>query len=156
MAINKAREQLESLQHEAQKLRGRLASLEALQQAALGKDQQGVQHWLEKQGLSAATRLAEQVKAEPKWSTAVENGAGQLPGKRLMSIHWKNHLESLQHFDQGQVLLVEPAESQTGTGGQTLWSVVDAPESTRGLLESVHIAETLPAAMVSREKNCCA
>lgn len=149
-----SREQLESLQHEAQKLRGRLASLEALQQAALGKDQQGVRHWLEKQGLSAATRLAEQVKAEPEWSTAVEMVLGNyLEAVNVDSL--ENHLESLQQFDQGQVLLIEPAEAQTGTVGQTLWSVVDAPESTRGLLESVHIAGTLPAAMALR-KNLAA
>lgn len=146
-----SREQLENLQHEAQKLRGRLASLEALQQAALGKDQRGVGQWLEKQGLTHATRLAEQIKSEPKWSTAVEMVLGNyLEAVNVPSL--ESHLDDLQQLEQGHVLLIEPAKLQTGSEAETLWSVVDAPDSVRGLLESVHVAENLPEAMMLRKK----
>ena len=144
------REQLEALQHEAQQLRGRLASLEALQQAALGKEQQGVSQWLEQQGLAAATRLAEQIKAPPEWSAAVEMVLGDyLEAVQVEAL--ENHLDALQQLGQGHVLLIEPASVAGPAGSDTLWSVVDAPESVQGLLQSVHIAESLPAAMAMRK-----
>jgi chromosome segregation protein len=51
--------------------KGRLASLEALQQAALGQQDDGVE-WLEKSQLSDAKRLAQEIKVEPRWQQAVE------------------------------------------------------------------------------------
>jgi chromosome segregation protein len=76
--LQQLREQLQQTsqaQHQAQgelqRLSGRLASLEALQQAALepGND---TSHWLREQGLSNSPRLAEQLRVEPGWELAVE------------------------------------------------------------------------------------
>lgn len=59
------------LQGERQRLEGRQASLEALQQAALDPGQ-GVNAWLTEQGVSAATLLAERLEVMPGWEQAVE------------------------------------------------------------------------------------
>ncbi|MBT3196239.1 MAG: chromosome segregation protein SMC, partial [Gammaproteobacteria bacterium] len=55
-----------------QQLRGRLTSLEALQQDALGRDKRGVQQWLAECGVADAPRLAEQVTVDQGWERAVE------------------------------------------------------------------------------------
>jgi chromosome segregation protein len=55
---------------------GRLSSLEALQQAALGKEDRPVNQWLERQGLSDKKRFAEQLEVEAGWESAVETVLG--------------------------------------------------------------------------------
>ncbi|MBM2829998.1 MAG: chromosome segregation protein [Gammaproteobacteria bacterium] len=79
--IRKATQQLNDklnegrLQH--QKLEGRLASLEALQQSALGQDQDQIIKWLKDAGLSRQPRLAQQINVDPEWAHAVEIVLGQ-------------------------------------------------------------------------------
>ena len=47
--------------------RGRLAALRALQEAALGRHDGGLEQWLRGQGLTEAPRLAERLEVEPGW-----------------------------------------------------------------------------------------
>ncbi|HSP01118.1 MAG TPA: chromosome segregation protein SMC, partial [Thioalkalivibrio sp.] len=69
--------QLDELRRHIQTQAGRLSSLEALQQAALGKGEKSVVQWLEGQGLAEAPRLAEQLQVESGWERAVEAVLGQ-------------------------------------------------------------------------------
>ena len=62
-------------QGELQRLGGRLASLEALQQAALDPGT-GTAQWLREQGLEQRPRLAEGLRVEPGWELAVETVLG--------------------------------------------------------------------------------
>ncbi|MFK8330013.1 chromosome segregation protein SMC [Pseudomonas sp. BJa5] len=62
-------------QGELQRLGGRLASLEALQQAAL-EPGTGTAQWLREQGLEQRPRLAEGLRVEPGWELAVETVLG--------------------------------------------------------------------------------
>ena len=55
--------------------RGRRASLEALQQAALDQGEGGLR-WLQQQGLANQPRLAEQLQVSAGWETAVETVLG--------------------------------------------------------------------------------
>ena len=57
--------------------RGRLASLEALQQAALGKKGTAIAGWLENQGLTNNSRLAENIDVDAGWEKAAETVLGQ-------------------------------------------------------------------------------
>lgn len=52
--------------------RGRLASLEALQQSALGKRAGALTFWLKAQGLEHAPRLAQHLQVDKGWERAVE------------------------------------------------------------------------------------
>ncbi len=63
---------LDNLRTEHQTLKGRLSSLEALQQDALGKKENTVNQWLEQSGIDKASRLLEKIKVDAKWQTAVE------------------------------------------------------------------------------------
>jgi len=62
-------------QGDLQRLGGRLASLEALQQAAL-EPGGGAADWLREQGLQQRPRLAEGLRVEPGWELAVETVLG--------------------------------------------------------------------------------
>ena len=68
--------QQNKLRSEHQALTGRLASLEALQQAGLGKDKQKTTQWLNKHGLSQNKRLAESLHIESGWEKALETVLG--------------------------------------------------------------------------------
>ena len=63
---------LDKLRTEQQTLKGRLSSLEALQQDALGKKENTVNQWLEKGGIDKASRLLEKIRVDSKWQTAAE------------------------------------------------------------------------------------
>lgn len=80
--LENAREQLQQATHaqqqaqgDLQRLGGRLASLEALQQAAL-EPGAGAAQWLHGQGLEQQPRLAEGLRVEPGWELAVETVLG--------------------------------------------------------------------------------
>lgn len=64
--------QLHEQQSEVHKLNGRLASLEALQEAALGKSHAELETWLQTHGLHDAPRLAQWLQVEPGWERVVE------------------------------------------------------------------------------------
>ena len=55
-----------------QALTGRQASLKALQEAALGRDQRPLASWLEAAGFTNSARLAEQLEIDAGWERAVE------------------------------------------------------------------------------------
>lgn len=80
--LEQTRQQLQSTtrdqqqaQGELQRLNGRLASLEALQQAALDPGT-GTAEWLREQGLDQRPRLAEGLRVEAGWELAVETVMG--------------------------------------------------------------------------------
>ncbi len=61
-----------TLRSEQQASMGRLASLNALQQAGLGKDKQKTNQWLSQNGLDSNKRLADSLDIEAGWETALE------------------------------------------------------------------------------------
>ncbi|WP_028693803.1 chromosome segregation protein SMC [Pseudomonas cremoricolorata] len=73
--VRQATTEQQTRQGELQRLGGRLASLEALQQAAL-EPSAGASDWLRQHGLQAAPRLAEGLRVEAGWELAVETVLG--------------------------------------------------------------------------------
>jgi chromosome segregation protein len=69
-------QRLDVLRGQLQTCLGRLASLEALQQAALGKTNDVVQGWLKSHNLLAAERLGQVIAVEPGYERAVETVLG--------------------------------------------------------------------------------
>ena len=68
--------ELHEAQNQQQTLSGRLASLRALQQAALGEGEGVVNQWLDSQNLGDAPRLAKQLDVAAGWERAVETALG--------------------------------------------------------------------------------
>ncbi|WP_404436449.1 chromosome segregation protein SMC [Stutzerimonas chloritidismutans] len=112
-------------QGELQRLNGRIASLEALQQAAMDPGK-GVSQWLQEQGLAQRPRLAEELRVQPGWELAVETVLGaDLQAVLLDSF---DDLD-MTDFEHGDLRLVSPASSAAIVNG----SLLDKVESTTDL-----------------------
>ncbi|MFN2349365.1 MAG: chromosome segregation protein SMC [Thioalkalivibrio sp.] len=145
--------QLDELRRHIQTQAGRLSSLEALQQAALGKGEKSVVQWLEGQGLAEAPRLAEQLQVESGWERAVEAVLGQyleavcvddLDGVAQV-------LDSLTH---GDLLVLDTGAGGEASAGDAPWlaSRVTGPTPLNDLLRGVRTAATLPEALGLRSR----
>ena len=65
-------EELDRVRSGIREAGGRKASLDALQQAALGSDDTAPAEWFKRQGLEGRSRLGESLRIETAWETAVE------------------------------------------------------------------------------------
>lgn len=68
--------QLDLLRQQLQQIQGRYASLQALQQAALGNNDQNLVNWLQAQKLTERPRLVQTLQVEVGWELAVETVLG--------------------------------------------------------------------------------
>src|SRR5690606_16300291 len=73
---NRLTNELDQVRSKLQSMRGRHASLEALQQAALGEKNKAVTQWLETQQLLNKPRLAESINVTDGWDKALETVLG--------------------------------------------------------------------------------
>lgn len=138
-----------------QTMRGRLASLEALQQAALGEKSKAVSQWLSAQGLAEKTRLAETLTVVDGWDKAVETVLG-------------NHLQAvcvdgfdalaglLTELKQGELVLVDNKASASALSasaalsGKELSKKITGNLDFSGLLSGVYAIDDLASALSLR------
>ena len=135
----------QQLQGELQRLGGRLASLEALQQAALEPGGETAD-WLREQGLEQRPRLAEGLRVEPGWELAVET----VLGAELQAVLVDDFATlDFASFGQGDVRVLETAGQGVGQPG----SLLDKIESRVDLtpwLGRVKPVESLEQALALR------
>ena len=159
-AINEVREanhrlgaQLDEQRSRLRSMQGRHSSLEALQQAALGKTKGAVAEWLGKNGLQQARRLAQGLKVEAGWERAVECVLGF-------------HLEAvcvdgldpvaglLNTLEHGALALfdtrVTGATATSGNLAAKLADKVTAPWALDTVLVGVYAADNLEQALALR------
>ncbi|MDO6745852.1 chromosome segregation protein SMC [Gilvimarinus sp. 1_MG-2023] len=142
-------DQLDSQRSDLQSMRGRHASLEALQQAALGEKNKTITEWLETHALVDAPRLAEQVSARNGWDTALET----VLGNTLQAVCVEGAdgvVNTLEGLEQGELILLDTkvrTDSPSHTKAETLASQVDANWDTDGLLAGIYIADNLTDAL---------
>jgi len=152
---NQQRE-LHEAQNRQQTFAGRLASLQALQQAALGEGEGAVIEWLDSQGLSDAPRLAKQLDVDTGWERAVETALGF--NLEAVCVDGLDKLtDALQAFAQGSLTMIDtgvPASSGSAAvpGMVRLADKVRAPWSLSGLLGSIYAAESLHEALQLRQR----
>ncbi|AOS97621.1 Chromosome partition protein Smc [Microbulbifer aggregans] len=144
--------ELDQLRLELQTSRGRQASLEALQQAALGQGK-AVENWLQQQALADKPRLADQITASAGWEKAVET----VLGAQLQAIcveQLDSLSESLAGLESGQAVFIDSgAISPSETGSlPKLADVVEGPAALAGVLSGIHTAEDLNAALAVRSQ----
>ncbi|MEW8027628.1 MAG: chromosome segregation protein SMC [Candidatus Thiodiazotropha sp.] len=132
--------------------KGRLASLEALQQAALGQLDEGVE-WLEKSQLSGAKRLAQEIKVEPRWQQAVELVLGFHLQAVCVDDIGQLH-EQLSQLEKGALTFWD---TRVGTGHDyiagedSLLSKVTSAWRLESLLGGVKLADTVHDALARRQ-----
>ncbi len=150
-------QQLDEARRRAQQTSGQLTSLEVLQEAALGKQAQGVVQWLVRNGLADAPRLAERIRAAPGWEHALETVLG--PTLEAVCV---GALEAaaarIPDLQDGSLQLLDIGAGPAARRGMrdasadtTLSSRIDAPPAIHDLLAHVYVADNLPQALARRE-----
>ncbi len=143
--LQQAQQAQQQAQGELQRLNGRIASLEALQQAALNPGK-GAAEWLREQQLASRPRLAEGLRVESGWELAVETVLGA--DLQAVLLDDFNGLD-LKGFDQGELRLV----SAPRHGARVAGSLLDKVEASLDLspwLARVRPVETLDEALAQR------
>jgi chromosome segregation protein len=149
---------LDELRGKLQSAKGRQVSLEALQQAALGKTNNAVKGWLESHGLLDYPRLAQSMVVEAGFERAVETVLGAaleaicMPGIDAVS-GWINELET------GNVIVLDSEISQSasflpgeeGRGLSRLSAKIKTDYPIQSWVQSVYVAEELSEALAQRK-----
>ena len=136
-ALNEARQQLQAA-------RGRHASLEALQHAALGQEESAASGWLARLGLDKSRRLGESLQVEAGWETSVETAlSGFLDSVLVDGSH--TLAAEFGALDNADVALLDAADGGTNTAG-TLAAHVRGPAAAMAILGHVLTAESLDEA----------
>ncbi|MBL4821109.1 MAG: chromosome segregation protein SMC [Gammaproteobacteria bacterium] len=146
--------ELDNRRSELQTGKGRLASLEALQQAALGRDNSGINKWLDDKGLKNSKRLGESISVEAGWEAAVE----VVLGDSLQSICVDSiaDLESLlTGLPRGMLSLLETStaggeQASPNKGAQLLSEKVSADWQVGEMFSGIFACEDLPMALALR------
>jgi len=143
---------LDKVRGKLQTDRGRLTSLEALQEAALGKVSAQVNGWLEGQELGANPRLAQKLEVTPGWERAVETVLGAyLQAVCVDSIDAvAANLADLA--DGGVTLLSTVTTSQSSDTRPSMLSAHVAGPGIARLIDGIHVAESLQAALELRKE----
>lgn len=155
-ALQSSRQQLSELgvqidqqRQQLQALRGREASLAALQEAA-EKSQSSVNAWLQDRGIQGQA-LASQLRVKVGWETAVETVLGpQLQTLEVSSLALvAEHLASLQ---AGQVVFSEAGQHVSSTTSNRDWPALSscleaAPAWLKARLSTVYLADDLAHAL---------
>lgn len=111
--IGQLEQKLQQLQNTVSGLKGRQQSLLALQEAALADNDLVLGKWLQKNNLKQNKRLAQQIKVEPKWHSAVEWVlAEKLNALSVANLEaYQQAIEELQNLAHGRVTLLQKASS---------------------------------------------
>lgn len=141
--------QLDDGKTQLQQWLNRKATLDALQQAALGKGSESVSHWLESHQLARKPKLAEQLQVEEGWEIAVETVLGDYLQAVLL-----DDLSPVQHwldgFQEGDLALWQDgktSQESTPCSADSLLNKVSSQQDVTSLLAGVRTAQDLPQAL---------
>ena len=147
--------QLDEKKLELERAGARLASLEALQTTALGRDSDAPQGWLERNSLDQSARLAERLSVEPGWERAVETALGDyleavcVPGL-------DNFGRALETLEAGALTLIEESAGESSDlasfGLDRLLDKVSGDGITGCLLDGIFVAPDIDSALRLRER----
>lgn len=147
--IRQCNVELDQLRSQAQSGLGRLASLEALQQAALDADSSASNGWLSVNQLNDAPRLAQKMTAAAGWETAVE----LVLGPHLEAVCVDNDAlidRCLQDMPEAQLTLIKAGAQSVAPAADSLASKVTGDVPLQELLAGVRIANDLNEALQIR------
>jgi chromosome segregation protein len=156
-SINQHREKNSQLNREQDALRqqlhggrGRLASLEALQQAALGKKEVAITGWLQQQGLSNNPRLAENIEVDAGWEKAAETVLGQY--LEAVCVDGVDALSVALNDLQGSLTLIDTRAAQASGNAvnNSLANKVQSKISLGHFLDGVLTADNVTQALAMR------
>ncbi len=149
--IKQLHDYLHSRRTESQNLKGKITSLELLQQHAMGKDNKNLSAWLAATGLANKQRLAEFIEVESGWDTAVE-----LVLNSYLEAICIEHIDALTpkltELNKESIILFESEtkvinnQSFIDTSKITLLSKINAPSDLSPFLTGIYCADNLETA----------
>jgi chromosome segregation protein len=135
------------------KAEGKYASLEALQNAAIGVGDEGIKSWLAGAGLKNSRRVAQTLKVTDGWEKAVETALGDyLQAVCVADI--TPVTEAIARLRTGSVTVFEQQvedEDLEVPGNSLASKVTGAPAAALEILSNVQIATSLGQALTIRE-----
>ena len=137
-----------------QEAKGKLASLEALQQAALGQDNEPLNKWLGMKGLDNQLRLAESLQITSGWELAVETVLGDsLQGICIEGLDAVKDL--LSDLPQSRLTMIDviagsQVEYPTTNSLTPLVSRIESEWNLSDLLGGIYTAADLSEALLAR------
>lgn len=141
-------QQIDRTRNQLQQYRGQQASLEALQQTALGQRNNPVIRWLNKNNLDKQPRLAQGIEVESGWEYAVEKVLG-LNLQAVCVDQFKEIASTLDEFKEGNlsVFCTKAPIKNTSSKGNTLLGKIKSEWPLESLLAGIYIAESQSAAL---------
>jgi chromosome segregation protein len=130
---------------ELEAVRGRLASLEALQHAALGETGSAANEWLQRAGFGNPRRLGETLHVEAGWERAVETVLdGWLEAALIDDAH--QAANALADLESADLTLMAASNDNVDAPEGTLAAFTRGPAAARRLLARVRAAGSLAEA----------
>ena len=145
---------LGALRGQLQKALGHLASLDALQQAALGQQGGSVSDWLESHGLKESPRVAQQITVATGWERAVETVLGSYL-EAVCVDGLSDVAKTLDSLTHGTISFLESNRSTDvpdNTSAESLLNKFEGPETVTPLVAGVLAVDGLDKAMRVRGK----
>jgi len=134
--------------------RGRLSSLEALQQSALGKSREAVNEWLASNSLESLPRLAERLDVTKGWERAVETVLGHY--LEAVCVEEIGDLDrALGELQDGAITLLDGREAPAGNSNgpsEPLSSHVTADKPVTAVMAGVFTANDTQQALALRSR----
>jgi chromosome segregation protein len=144
--VKQLHEQLHNHRSELHSAKGKITSLELLQQHAMGKDNKNLSAWLEAQGLADKQRLAEFLDVQAGWEKAVETVLGAYL-EAICITSADQVIPGLQLLQDESVTLFETGYSATTRmSANSLLEKVQAPWDLTAVLAGVYCADSLDQA----------
>lgn len=137
-----ATQRLDQVRHQLQRLHGQQASLEALQQTALGQRNNRVIQWLEKHNLAKNPRLAQDIEVESGWELAVERVLG-IYLQAVCVDQLSDIASAVNDFQEGQICVFtnNATTHSSHLKAATLLSKVKSSRSLTAVLSGIYVAE---------------
>jgi chromosome segregation protein len=135
--------ELEALSGALESRRGRAETLEAVQAAALGADEEAASRWLARAGLADQPRLAQRLRVEAPWERAVETVLGDF----LQAVCVRRPEERLASLPEADIALLDDLDTDTVAGPGFLAAKVSGAGRAAQLLAHVRVADTLDGAL---------
>jgi len=141
--------ELDQVRRESQQLRGQQASLESLQQTALGQRDNPAAPWVKEHNFADKPRLAQHIEVEKGWELAVE----KVLGFSLQAICVDGVGEVVPHLDtfkSGNLCIVTSTKSEVNKKahkGMPLINKVKSDWSLDAFMSDIYVADTMQDAL---------
>ncbi|MEN8261382.1 MAG: chromosome segregation protein SMC, partial [Pseudomonadota bacterium] len=147
--VRQQRDTLDEKRSKQQSVQGTVASLELLQQHAIGKDRHALSRWLNELSLEESPRLAQELEVEPGWETAVETVLGAY--LEAVCVEDADPLMSMLNSLDGDRLSVfetrpRPGNSNKAANEQLLVDKLRSPWNLNALFAGIHCTSDLESA----------